>query len=94
MFARKTPEIFEAQIRALLNRPDAAGILGEIRCPALLLSGHQDSWSPPSRHTEMAAMIPGPPGRPIAVAIVSDCGHMSTIDQPKEVAAALRALLQ
>jgi hypothetical protein len=38
MFARKTPEVFAAQIRALLTRPDATDVLRTIRCPALLLT--------------------------------------------------------
>jgi pimeloyl-ACP methyl ester carboxylesterase len=89
MFARKTPEIFEAQIRALLSRPDATPVLEQIRCPALLVSGRQDAWSPPVRHVEMAAKIPGPS----TVAIVQDCGHMSTLEQPAVVAKALRKWL-
>jgi hypothetical protein len=38
MMSRKTPEIFAAQVRALLGRPDAGPVLEQIRCPALLLT--------------------------------------------------------
>lgn len=93
MFSRKTPEIFEAQIRALLDRPDAGRVLGEIRCPALLLSGREDCWSPPARHAQMAARIPGGPTAPPRLMIVPHCGHMSTLEQPPAVAEALRAWL-
>jgi pimeloyl-ACP methyl ester carboxylesterase len=89
MFARKSPAIFEAQICALLSRPDATPVLESIRCPALLLSGLEDTWSPPSRHANMAAKIPGPS----SVVTVPDCGHMSTLEQPAAVAEALRAWL-
>jgi pimeloyl-ACP methyl ester carboxylesterase len=89
MFARKSPEIFEAQIRALLSRPDATPVLESIRCPALLLSGREDTWSPPVRHAAMAAKIPGPS----SVVTVPDCGHMSPLEQPAAVAEALRAWL-
>lgn len=89
MFARKTPEIFEAQIRALLSRPDATPVLESICCPALLLSGREDAWSPPARHAAMAATIPGPS----SVVTVPNCGHMSTLEQPAAVAEALRAWL-
>jgi pimeloyl-ACP methyl ester carboxylesterase len=89
MFARKTPETFEAQIRALLARPDATPVLASIRCPALLLSGREDTWSPPARHADMAAKIPGPS----SVVTVPDCGHMSPLEQPAAVADALRAWL-
>jgi pimeloyl-ACP methyl ester carboxylesterase len=48
MMSRKTPEIFGAQVRALLARPDATSVLDQIRCPALLLTGQKDGWSPHS----------------------------------------------
>jgi pimeloyl-ACP methyl ester carboxylesterase len=89
MFARKTPEIFEAQIRALLTRPDGTPVLEQIHCPALLLSGREDAWSPPARHADMAAKIPGPS----SVVTVPDCGHMSTLEQPAAVAEELRSWL-
>ncbi len=93
MFSRKTPAIFAAQIRALLGRPDATGVLQQIRCPALLLSGREDTWSPPARHAEMAALIPGSLSAPPQLAVVPDCAHMSTLEQPAAVAQALREWL-
>ncbi len=42
MMSRKTPEIFAAQVRALVNRPDASWVLEQIRYPALLLTGRED----------------------------------------------------
>jgi pimeloyl-ACP methyl ester carboxylesterase len=90
MMSRKTPEIFAAQIQALLNRPDASAVLEQIRCPALLITGREDGWSGPAQHTAMfakigAAKIPGS-----KLVIVPDCGHMSTLERPAEVTAALR----
>jgi len=84
MMARKSADIFAAQIRALLARPDAAPLLGGIRCPTLVLAGEEDSWAPASRHREMAAQIPG-----ARLSIVPRCGHMSTLERPEEVTAAL-----
>ena len=55
MFARSSAEVFAAQIRALLARPDASAVLDAIRCPTLVLCGAEDSWAPVSRHREMAA---------------------------------------
>ena len=86
MMARKTPEIFAAQVRALLARPDATGVLEQIRCPALLLTGREDGWSPPAQHIAMAAKIPGS-----RVVIVPDSGHMSMMERPADVTAALRS---
>lgn len=88
MFARKTPDTFAAQIRALLGRPDATGVLAQIRCPALLLTGREDGWSPPARHAEMAARISGS-----QLVVIPDCGHMSMLERPGDVTAALRAWL-
>ncbi len=88
MFARKTPEIFERQIRALLHRPDAGGVLDQIRCPALILTGREDTWSPPARHQEMASLVRGS-----RLAVIPRCAHMSTLEQPEAVTAALREWL-
>jgi pimeloyl-ACP methyl ester carboxylesterase len=93
MMSRKTPDIFAAQVRALLARPDASAILEQIRCPALLLTGRQDGWSTPEQHRAMfekmaAAKIAGS-----RITIVPDCGHMSMLERPTEVSAALRAWL-
>jgi pimeloyl-ACP methyl ester carboxylesterase len=88
MMSRKTPEIFAAQERALLSRPDASPVLEQIRCPALLLCGREDGWSGPAQHAAMSAKIKGS-----RLVIVPDCGHMSTMEQPAAVSAALREWL-
>jgi pimeloyl-ACP methyl ester carboxylesterase len=84
MIERKTPEVFAAQIRALLARPDASAQLRAIDCPTLVLCGRQDSWSPLSRHVQMAAIIRG-----AQLCIIENAGHMTTLEQPRAVAAAL-----
>lgn len=89
MMSRKTPGIFAAQVRALLGRPDASGVLEQIRCPALLLTGREDGWSPPAQHSAMAEKIAGS-----RVVIVPDSGHMSMMERPAEVTAALSSWLQ
>ncbi len=88
MMSRKTPEIFAAQVHALLTRPDASGVLEQIKCSSLLLTGREDVWSGPAQHTAMAAKIGGS-----HMVIVPDCGHMSMLERPAEVSAALRAWL-
>jgi pimeloyl-ACP methyl ester carboxylesterase len=88
MMSRKTPEIFAAQVKALLARPDAGAVLEQIRCPALLLTGREDGWSGPAQHAGMAAKIAGS-----QLVIVADCGHMSMLERPAEVSAALRTWL-
>ena len=88
MIARKTPEIYETQMLALLGRPDAKPGLAKIGCPTLLLTGREDGWSPPARHEEMAEAIPNS-----RVAIIPDSGHMAPMEQPAAVAAAMREWL-
>lgn len=88
MFARKTPEQFLVQQEALLARPDARPLLGQVRCPTLVLTGEDDQWSPPVRHEEIAAAIPG-----AELVIIPRSGHMTTMERPAEVTFAMRAWL-
>lgn len=88
MFERKTPQIFLIQQEALLARPDARPVLSQIKCPALVLTGADDKWSGPARHEEIAGGIAGS-----KLVVVPKCGHMSTMERPAEVSAAMRAWL-
>ena len=84
MMARSNADIFAAQIRALLARPDAAPLLAGIRCPTLVLCGENDSWAPADRHRDMAARIPD-----ARLILVPECGHMSTMERPEAITQAL-----
>jgi pimeloyl-ACP methyl ester carboxylesterase len=88
MFESKSADIYAAQVRALLERPDATPLLRKIRAPTLLLCGHEDTWSPPQRHIEMRDLIAGSTFVDVPV-----CGHMSMMERPEAVNAALRAWL-
>lgn len=89
MFERRTPEQFAAQIRALLQRPDASQLLPMISCPALVLCGQDDAWAPLSVHRVMAQLIPHS-----TLVAVPQCGHMSTMERPDEVSRALDTWLE
>jgi len=89
MMGRKTPEVFAAQIKALLARPDAAPLLPTIKCPTLVLVGREDLWSPVAGHREIAAAIPGS-----QLVIIDHCGHMAPMERPAEVTSALTAWFQ
>jgi pimeloyl-ACP methyl ester carboxylesterase len=80
MIARAPVAQFEAQIQALLARPDRSTLLGQIKVPTLVLCGHEDKWSPIDRHVEMSRRIPGS-----VLVDVPDCGHMSTMEQPAAI---------
>jgi pimeloyl-ACP methyl ester carboxylesterase len=89
MICTKTPEIFEAQIRALLERPDARPVLGRMPRHTLILCGNEDLWATVRQHREMAEAAPGS-----TLVVVPECGHMSTLEKPEEVTQALRVWLQ
>jgi pimeloyl-ACP methyl ester carboxylesterase len=89
MFERKSPDVFERQIRALLQRPDATGVLRAIRVPTLVLCGRQDSWAPVPQHEAMHALIPG-----AVFEVIEDAGHMAPMERPQAVAGALLRWLE
>jgi pimeloyl-ACP methyl ester carboxylesterase len=86
MFERKTPELFLVQQEALLARNDMRPVLATIQCPTLVLTGEDDVWSPPVRHQEIAAAIPN-----ATLVLIPQSAHMSTMEQPQAVSAAMRA---
>lgn len=78
-------EAFIREERAIMSRADGRPHLGEIRCPTLVLCGRQDAITPVERHEEMARAIVGS-----KLEIIEDCGHLSTLERPGEVSAALK----
>lgn len=88
MFERSSPEVFAAQIKALLERPDADPLLPTITCPTLVLCGREDAWSTPARHAYMHERIAAS-----TLVIIERCGHMSTMEQPEAVTQAFAGWL-
>jgi len=84
MAADTGPEAFVRETRAIMSRPDSRPLLASIRCPTLVLVGEGDELTPPDLAREIAGGISG-----AKLAIVADCGHLSTIEKPKAVNAAL-----
>ncbi len=82
------PEAFVRQEEAIIGRPDSRGDLPEIACPTLVLCGREDALTPLHLHEEMAALIPGSRLR-----VIERCGHLSTLERPEAVTAALRGWL-
>lgn len=89
MFERKSADIFERQLRALIQRPDATPVLSAVKVPTLVLCGALDAWSPPAQHQAMADCIPARP----AVVAVPGGGHMVMQEQPAAVLQAMRQWL-
>jgi pimeloyl-ACP methyl ester carboxylesterase len=88
MAERVGHDAFLRQQTAIMGRPDGRADLGRIACPTLVLCGRDDAVTPVALHEEMAAAIPG-----AELVVVEDCGHLSTIERPEAVNAALRRWL-
>jgi pimeloyl-ACP methyl ester carboxylesterase len=87
--ARRTGEdAFVRQERAIMSRADSRPRLAAIGCPTLVLCGRDDQLTPLEGHEEMAAAIPG-----ATLTVLGTCGHMSTLERPEAVSAALRTWL-
>jgi len=80
---------FEAQIAALLARPDVESLLPEIACPTLVAVGSEDRWSPPAQHEAIAALIPG-----AQLVVIEGAGHMLPVECPDALNAAIAAWLE
>jgi pimeloyl-ACP methyl ester carboxylesterase len=78
-------EAFIRQQHAIMSRAESRPLLATIACPTLVLCGRQDQLTPPDRHEEMAAGIKG-----AQLQVIEECGHMSTMEKPAEVCAAMR----
>jgi pimeloyl-ACP methyl ester carboxylesterase len=81
-------EAFDRQEAALIGRPDSRPLLPGIRCPTLVIVGQEDALTPVEMAREIAKGIPG-----ARLKIIPNCGHLSTLEQPKAVNRALRAWL-
>ncbi len=77
------------QQQAVMSRPDPRETLRAITCPTLVLCGREDAITPLPMSIEMAELIPG-----AQLAVIEECGHLSTLEKPREVNAALRAWLR
>ncbi len=84
MIRRVGAATYLRQERALLRRIDSRPSLGAITCPTLVLCGREDTATPLAMSREIAAAIPG-----ARLEIVEDCGHLSTMERPTAVNAAL-----
>jgi len=80
--------VFDAQIAALLGRPEQESLLAEIRCPTLVMTGALDAWSPPAQHKAIAGRIADS-----TLVIVEGAGHMLPLEAPDAVNQAIAAWL-
>jgi len=89
MFERKSEDIFQRQIKALLERPDASDVLAEVQVPTLVMAGEFDAWASPQQHQQIADLVPAHP----AVDVVMGSGHMMMMEKPELVTASFLSWL-
>ena len=82
------PVAFMAQERAIIGRMDSRPFLQAIAVPTLVLVGGQDRLTPPELAREMADAIPQ-----AELVVIDGAGHLSPLERPAEVTAALQAWL-
>jgi pimeloyl-ACP methyl ester carboxylesterase len=85
MTQRAGREAFIRNQLAIMGRPDSRPGLSRIACQTLVLCGRQDQSTPLEYHREIATDI-----KQAHLVVVEDCGHLSTMERPEAVNAALR----
>jgi pimeloyl-ACP methyl ester carboxylesterase len=88
MAQRVGPDAFVRQERAIIGRADSRPDLARIACPTIVMAGADDQLMPREILAEQATGIRG-----AELVFVDDCGHLSSIEQPAKVNAALRRWL-
>ncbi len=81
-------EGFVREQEAIMGRPDSRHMLVDIDVPTVVIVGRQDQPTPLARAEEMAADIAN-----ARLVVIEECGHMSPLEKPAEVSAALRRWL-
>lgn len=72
--------------RAMSGRPDSTATLAGFTGPALVLAGADDAISPPAEQDQIVAALPDG-----ELTLIDRVGHLSAIEDPAAVAAALLA---
>jgi len=81
--------VFRQQSLALRDRSESVATLPTIGCPALVLCGREDQLCPVGYHEMMAKAIPR-----ADLVVLAGCGHLSPMEEPRAVTAAIEGLLQ
>ena len=84
MMADTGVDAFCRQQEAIIARIDSRPLLAQVKCPTLVLVGAQDVITPIEMAEEMVDAIPG-----ASLFIVPETGHLSTLEAPVHVNAAL-----
>lgn len=89
MMTAVAEKAFPTQVKALIERQDSRADLPGYDLPVRVICGREDRLTPLAFHEEMAGLIPG-----ADLTVIEDCAHMSTMERPLEVNAAMREWLE
>ncbi len=78
------PQVFTSQSRALQTRADQTSTLAQVAVPTLILCGEHDALCPVERHEMMHELVAGS-----TLVVISDAGHLPTLEQPEKTIEAL-----
>jgi pimeloyl-ACP methyl ester carboxylesterase len=87
MFVRAGDAGLAAALFALASRPDRRDMLPSLSAPVAVVVGDADVLTPPDRAREIAEAVPRGD-----LTVLPGVGHMSALEAPEEVAAALLRL--
>jgi pimeloyl-ACP methyl ester carboxylesterase len=88
MVMTSNPIAIAAAHRGMAVRPDVTSWLPQIQVPTLVICGEHDAISPPAEMQSFAQQIPG-----AEYVQIPNAGHMSPMEQPALVNAAIRRML-
>ena len=88
MCLRAGQAVFEAQIEALLHRPDTDAALHALTCPVAVVVGAEDQWSTVDQHRDIAARI-----AQATLHVIAAAGHMAPAEQPQHFNTLIREWL-
>jgi pimeloyl-ACP methyl ester carboxylesterase len=86
MVRRQNPNSIENDLLSMRDRADFLPALGSIAVPVLAIVGSEDSITPPEKARTLVSEIPG-----ADLAVIEGAGHLSPMENPDAVAAALAA---
>jgi 3-oxoadipate enol-lactonase len=89
VIARTDPRGIAAASRGMAQRSDFTAELHNITCPAAVIVGRHDAVTPVAEMQQMAATITN-----AQFTVIENAGHMSPLEQPEAVNAAIETFLQ
>lgn len=83
------PDRFIAQLEAIMSRSDSRPLLGQIKCPTLVLTSDTDNMVKNEFSHEIAAGISG-----AKLVVIPHCGHLPQLEKPDAMTSALLSWLK